>query len=135
MWFYIKEIKELEDEIIVWEHRKTNDRGDDCLASVDCIDCQFQQILIDEDPTTKEPGKKISISKAPLYSHKFRGPALRYEEVAVSLLSNDIVWLSGPFLPGEWNDLEIFRVGLKNQLEPGERIEADNCYYIGEAPA
>ena len=127
VWFYVNQIEALEDRVIVWDHRKTNDRGDDCLASVDGIDCQFQQILIDH-PT--KPGKKI-INKS-LYSHKFHGPGLRYE-VAVSLLSSDIVWIKGPFLPGDWNDLQIFRLDLLNQLDPGERIEADNGY-IGEAP-
>ena len=127
VWFYVNEIKELEDQVILWDTRKTNDRGDDCLASVDCIDCQFQQILIDH-PT--KPGKKI-LNKA-LYSYKFNGPALRYE-IAISLLSNDIVWVNGPFCPGDWNNLEIFQQNLMHQLEPGERIEADNGYE-GEAP-
>ena len=120
VWFYINEIHDIEEQIIVWDHWKTNDRGDDCLASVDCIDCQFQQIQIDHP---SKPGKK-TINKA-LYSFKFRGPALRYE-VAISLLSNDIVWINGPFCPGDWNDLEIFRLNLRDQLEPGERIEADD---------
>lgn len=102
IWFYVNEINALEEKVIVWDHRKTNDRGDDCLVSIDCIDCQFQQILIDH-PTV--PGKK-TINKS-LYSFKFRGPALRYE-IAVSLLSNDIVWINGPFCPGDWNDLAIF---------------------------
>ena len=64
VWFYVEELKELEERVIIWDHRKTNDRGDDCLVSVDGIDCEFQQILINH-PT--KPGKKI-INKA-LYSH------------------------------------------------------------------
>ena len=39
-----------------------------------------------------------------------------------------------PYAPGDWNDLEIFRVGLKLQLDEGERVEADDIYG-GEAPA
>ena len=38
-----------------------------------------------------------------------------------------------PYPPGDWNDLEIFRVGLLLQLDEGERVEADNVYE-GEAP-
>lgn len=95
--------------------------------SVDCTDCPFQQILI-EHPT--EEGKKI-INKN-LYSFKFKGPGLRYE-LAVSLLNDDIVWLSGPHLPGMKNDLQIFRSGLLHMLEPGERCEADKIY-LGDAP-
>ena len=127
IWFYVNEICELQEKVIVWDNRKINDRGDDCLVSVDGIDCQFQQILIDH-PT--EPGKKIH-NKA-LYSHKFKGPGLRYE-VALSLLSDDIVWINGPFMPGDWPDVSIFRHDLMHQLEAGERIEADDGYK-DEAP-
>jgi hypothetical protein len=38
-----------------------------------------------------------------------------------------------PYAPGDWNDLEIFRVGLKLQLDEGERVEADDIC-VGEAP-
>ncbi len=38
-----------------------------------------------------------------------------------------------PYPPGDWNDLEIFRAGLKHQLDEGERVEADDIY-VGEAP-
>merc|ERR1719217_159460 len=74
IWFYVNELAALEQRVIVWEHRKTNDRGDDCLVSVDCTDCPFQQILIDNPD---KPGKKM-INKA-LYSFKLEGPGLRYE--------------------------------------------------------
>ena len=122
VWFYVYEIRELEHRVIVWENRKTNDRGDDCLISVDATDCAFQQILINNP---EKPGKKM-INKA-LYSFKLNGPGLRYE-IGLSLLSNDIVWINGPFCPGDWNDLEIFRHDLMHKLEPGERVEADNIY-------
>lgn len=35
--------------------------------------------------------------------------------------------------PGDWNDLEIFEVGLKPQLDEGKRVEANNIH-TGEAP-
>lgn len=38
-----------------------------------------------------------------------------------------------PYAPGDWNDLAIFRVGLKHILDKGERVEADDGY-VGEAP-
>ena len=113
--------------VIVWERRKINDRGDDCLASIDCTDCHFQQILVDNP---EKPGKKM-VNKS-LFSYKMNGPGLRYE-IGLSLLSNDIVWINGPFCPGDWNDLEIFRHSLMGRLETGERVEADNIYNA-EAP-
>ena len=36
-------------------------------------------------------------------------------------------------MPGEWNDLEIFRSSLMTWLDPFERVEA-NDGYAGEAP-
>ena len=81
-------------------------------------------------PNPKKPGKKM-VNKA-LYSKKFNGPGLRYE-IVTCILTSDIVSLNGPFAPGDWNDLEIFRSGTKNDLEPGERCEGDDIY-VGEAP-
>ena len=55
------------------------------------------------------------------YSHKFRGPGLRYE-VAVGIQSGHIVWTNGPF-PAGVPDIVIFRYSLKNKLVEGERVE------------
>ena len=38
-----------------------------------------------------------------------------------------------PYAPGDWNDVEIFRAGLKHKLDEGERVEADDGY-VGESP-
>jgi hypothetical protein len=67
------------------------------------------------------------------HSHKYKfGSALRYE-VAVSILHGDLVWINGPYEPGIWNDLMIFRNALLSELDDGERVEADDGY-VGEAP-
>eukprot|EP00171_Calliarthron_tuberculosum_P006568 IDg6568t1 len=50
------------------------------------------------------------------YSHKFKGPGLRYE-VALAIETGEIVWVHGPFQAGAFNDVAIFRVGLKKALE------------------
>ena len=61
------------------------------------------------------------------FSHKFNGPAVRYE-VAISILGGDICWVNGPFRPGANPDAVIFSSGLRHQLDEGERVEADNGY-------
>ena len=61
------------------------------------------------------------------YSHKFKGPGVRYE-VALSIVGGDIVWTNGPFPCGPWPDLSIFRAGLMNKLRQGEKVEADKGY-------
>ena len=38
------------------------------------------------------------------------------------------VHVTGPFPPGDWNDLMIFRFGVKPLLKDGERVEADDGY-------
>jgi hypothetical protein len=66
------------------------------------------------------------------YSYKFKKSGLRYE-VGLCIKTGDICWWSGPYAPGIWNDLSIFRDGLMTHLEPGERVETDRGYR-GSAP-
>ena len=66
------------------------------------------------------------------YSHKFKKSGLRYE-VAICILTGDIIWISGPYECGIWNDISIFRDALMTCLEEKERVEADDGY-IGEHP-
>jgi hypothetical protein len=66
-------------------------------------------------------------------SHKFaKKSGLRYE-VALCILTGDIVWINGPFPCGLFNDISIFRNSLLSNLSANERVEADDGY-IGEAP-
>jgi hypothetical protein len=102
---------------IVWSRRKLGDKGNDCLVSVDCTDCKVQ---------------KRGKSKKAFWSFKFRSSGLRYE-IAVCILTGDIVWINGPFPCGDWPDIVIFREQLKHFLDPNERVEADDGY-VGEDP-
>lgn len=61
------------------------------------------------------------------FSHKFKGPGLRYE-VGLNIQTGWICWVQGPFAPGPWSDIKIFRGWLKWKLSPRERVEADNGY-------
>ena len=61
------------------------------------------------------------------YSYKFKGAGLRYE-VGINIITGEIVWISGPFLPGIWNDSKIFGNGMLKQLDKFERVEADAGY-------
>jgi hypothetical protein len=57
---------------------------------------------------------------------------LRYE-VGTCIRTGDLVWINGPFPPGNWPDVEVFGLNLKLQLGANERVEADDGY-IGEDP-
>lgn len=61
------------------------------------------------------------------YSHKFKGPGLRYE-IAVCIKTGKIVSFNGPFECGTWPDLKIFRSRLKYNLSAGEKVVADRGY-------
>lgn len=97
------------------------------MCAVDCVDFPFVQILI---PDLERPGKLTWNTS--LNSEKLHGPGLHYE-CAWSILSNDIVHFSGPWLPGDWNDISIFRAELKDKLDDNERIIRDKGLK-GEAP-
>ena len=66
------------------------------------------------------------------YSKKFDGPGLRYE-VGISIQTGWICWVGGAFLAGEFPDQEIFKIGLMNYLDDGERVEVD-AGYTGNLP-
>ena len=76
---------------IKWENRCNDDNGSRCLVSIDGTDFRI------EEPTIWDPK---------WHSQKFNGPGLRYE-VGVCIQTGDIVWINGPYPPGEWNDLQI----------------------------
>jgi hypothetical protein len=58
------------------------------------------------------------------FTKKTNSSGLRYE-VALNIMTGDICWINGPFLLGEWNDLEIFRSSLMTWLEVLERVDVD----------
>ena len=106
---------------ILIDNRFKGDRGNDCLLSLDCVDHEIQEPY----PYEREWSKRW-------YSHKFKGPGLRYE-VALNIITGDIFWINGPFPSGAINDWMIFKSkGLLDNLLKYERVEADNGYTTGD---
>ena len=97
------------------EHRFRRDKGRLCKLTIDGVDCPIREPV---------PFDKVWFSK------KFSGAALRYE-VGICIQTGDICWINGPFKPGRWNDLAIFRRNLRQRLLPGEKVECD-AGYLGE---
>lgn len=85
------------------------------IISVDRVVCRINK------PRT-DPGKKW-------YSKKLNKPGLLYE-LGVAIWSNRLVWINGPFLPGEDTDLTVFRKpgGLKEHIPAGKKAIADRLY-------
>ena len=63
------------------------------------------------------------------FSHKSNGPGLVYE-LAIALNESKLVWMKGPFKPGENSDLQIFRKedGLKAMIPVGKKAIGDRGY-------
>ena len=61
------------------------------------------------------------------YSHKFKGPGLRYEKGA-SRSTGIIVWTHGPLPCGSYPDVKIFRLGMRKALDTDEYVDADRGY-------
>eukprot|EP00557_Chaetoceros_sp_GSL56_P006075 CAMPEP_0176492108 /NCGR_PEP_ID=MMETSP0200_2-20121128/8797_1 /TAXON_ID=947934 /ORGANISM="Chaetoceros sp., Strain GSL56" /LENGTH=259 /DNA_ID=CAMNT_0017889597 /DNA_START=26 /DNA_END=802 /DNA_ORIENTATION=+ len=112
MWVVIKAIASCKLRVIKFEKRLEKRNGSMCNLTVDGTDFRIQQMV----PFWKG-----------WFSHKFKGPGLRYE-VGLNIQTGCICWINGPFAPGVWNDLQIFRLTLKTRLPPGEKVEADDGY-------
>ena len=91
------------------------DIGCNCLVTVDGTDCRINE----PSPFSRS-----------WFSHKFKGPGLRYE-IGLCIQTGWIVWVNGPYPPGEWPDLRIARDRLVHLLEPGELYLADSGYSDG----
>jgi hypothetical protein len=110
--FYSMLLLYLTKQKIKFEKRLEKRNGSMCNLTVDGTDFRIQQMV----PFWKG-----------WFSHKFKGPGLRYE-VGLNIQTGCICWINGPFAPGVWNDLQIFRLKLKTLLPPGEKVEADDGY-------
>ncbi len=61
-------------------------------------------------------------------TYKYAGKsALRYE-LGVDILSGNLVWIQGPYPAGKYTDIVIFNKVLRNFLERGKRVEAEEGY-------
>lgn len=61
------------------------------------------------------------------YSHKFKGPGLRYE-IGLCIKTGAIVWANGGVPCGEYSDLKLARAGYVDAVGPDEMTIADDTY-------
>ena len=97
---------------IKWAKRFTSNSSNACKVSVDGTDFRIYK----PNPFSSQ-----------WFSHKFKGPGLRYE-VAVCILTGHVVWTHGPFPCGSYQDLSIYRIAMKSSLTAGEKVVADEGY-------
>jgi DDE superfamily endonuclease len=64
-------------------------------------------------------------------SHKFGGnPGVNYE-VGLQINQPKLIWVHGPTQPGRYNDISVFRLKLKGEMEdqvPGRKAIGDKGY-------
>ena len=98
---------------VIWEYRYQNaPNRTKCFVSLDGTDFRINE------PTPFD--KKW-------YSHKFRGPGLRYE-IGLCIRTGHIVWAHGGLPCGEWPDLRLARNAYVEFVKPGEFTMADKGY-------
>jgi hypothetical protein len=61
------------------------------------------------------------------YSHKFRGPGLRYE-IGISIKTGNICWANGGYPCGSWPDLNIARDSYVHYVDDNELTLGDKGY-------
>ena len=117
VWYYVKKIQGLKALKILWPNSFPAD--DKWVISVDCTDCPIQEIRTHE---------KLS-QDSTLFSFKVNGAGLRYE-FGIDLFHSRVLWMNSPFLPGVYNDNQIFDLkGLREKLASvGKMALADKIY-------
>ena len=53
--------------------------------------------------------------------------ALRYK-LGIDILTGNLVWVQGPYPAGKFTGIKFFNKVLRNFLEPGKRVKADEGY-------
>ena len=91
--------------------------------SVDTTDCPIQE---PKGTGVSKSGKWLPFNPK-WCSHKFKRAGLQYE-LAICIQTGDIVWLSGPYPCGEFNDIKKFKHKLQKILLKHEKVEADGIY-------
>ena len=104
----------LEAKVILWDNRFNNQLWrNDALTCVDGTNM--------DHPNYKPFWKGW-------FNHKTNGTGVAWE-VALCIRTGHIVWINGPYPPGMYPDISIFRDALLSFLEQGERSEADDGYF------
>jgi hypothetical protein len=109
VWYFVKRLYLLKSAKILFPQVAPANRAR-YLLTIDGTDCPIQ-----------EPS---NFSKS-WFSHKFKGPAVKYE-LGVDMEGN-LVWISGPYR-GSINDLTIFRRVLKALIPKNFLCIADSGY-------
>jgi DDE superfamily endonuclease len=98
---------------IRWENRfQGAATGQTCFTSLDGVDFK----ILEPQPFNPK-----------FYSHKFKGPGLRYE-IGLNIRTGHIVWKHGGYPCGQYSDLTIAREAYLLSINHAEKTIADKGY-------
>ena len=102
---------------IVFESRLgAHDVLNDCTMTVNGTDFRI-------------PQKGAATKGNAFESHKkYAGKSARRYKLGVDILAGNLVWIQGPYPAGKYTEIKKFIKVLRNFLEPGERVKADEGY-------
>jgi DDE superfamily endonuclease len=104
---------------IVWHYdaELNNEIGEEIVfATIDGTHCKILE-------PRKHPSKGW-------FSYKQGGPAFAYE-ICTAIYHQKIIWVNGPFRPGEYNDILMARAqnGILTMIPDGKKVMGDNGYH------
>ena len=105
----------LQMQIVFKSRLGTHEVLNDCTMTVDGTDFCIPQ--------------KGAVTKGNAFaSHKYSGKSALSYELGVDILTGNLVWIQGPYPAGKYTDIKFFNKILRNFLEPGEQVKADEGY-------
>jgi len=118
IWFMLERIQALKEKKVAWPDEWSNlsDTAETFVLSVDGVHFKCFEPKHPKYPKNKK-----------MYSHKFNQAGIGYE-IALSIFTNNVVWVNGPF-PGSVHDKTIFNEhGLRQKMPAHSRGIADGGY-------
>ena len=113
----MEKLQALKAEKIVWSEEKF---GDNIYAiTVDGMHCWIQE---PQHPTWSQDSR--------FFPHKYGKPGISYE-LGISISESKLVWLNGPFMAGNKNDVQIFKKDLKQKLRSRGKMAIGDGGYSG----
>lgn len=121
-WKWIYKISALKEQKIVWDERFNAEDYKIFILSIDGVDFDIWE----------KPTERYNMDRG-LCSFKSAHGALRYL-IGLSIWDSSCVFVHGPVKPGEVNDLDHWRLALKDRMVqlPGKLTVADKGYQTSE---
>lgn len=120
LWHWIRKIAALAQKKIKWDESLSQPLSERFVASVDCVDCQYQ-----------EPQHPVYNIDRAYFSTKFGRAGLKYE-IVLSINHEQCMSINGPFKAGK-PDMAVFRTKTKQLLKAIREESGQAKMMIGDS--